>query len=613
MAIVSINDLTFTYPGAENPTLLHLDLEVEEGDFLAIMGANGCGKSTLCKAMNGIIPQFIAGDISGTLMVSGLDASQTPLGELAQHVGYVYQDFENQLVRPTVLDEASFASLNYAQPDYLARGMRALELVGLANKAESYVWALSGGQKHLLALAGALALEPEVIILDEPIAQLDPYHARQTYEVLRELNENHGKTIIVIEHHTDFIADYCKHAVLMNAGAVSWKLPAREALRQLDDLRASDIYPPEIALAARELKDTGVLDSGATLPTTVAEGVQAFAGLGFTPQPCPARPVRADAPAAVEFRGVSVSYRSVKGAPRQVFDGLDLSIHEGEKVALVGSNGAGKTTLMKLMCGLIKPQGGEVLLKGVSTRGRGAEEISDAISLVYQNPEQMFIKDSVRADVSFAMRARGRADADEHAHELIERFRLTRLADRDGRLMSGGQMRRASLAIGIALDPPILLLDEPTANLDIATRREIVRTIADLRGVTDTVVIATHDMQLVCQFADRVIVLNQGRVIGDGTPEEIFHDEEVVRASGICPPEIYAMGAALDCRASCFDIEDFLMSFDAYRALAHAATGEAADVPVADVSVAETRTADAPSAGVPAANAPSAACEKEVA
>ncbi len=162
----------------------------------------------------------------------------------------------------------------------------------------------------------------------------------------------------------------------------------------------------------------------------------------------------------------------------------------------------------------------------------------------------------------------------ERAQELIERFRLGDLADRDGRLMSGGQMRRASLAIGIALDPPILLLDEPTANLDIATRREIVRTVADLRGVTDTVVIATHDMELVCQFADRMIVLNEGEVIGDGTPEEIFHKEAVVEALGHLPTRDLRHGRGARCGATCFDIEDFLMCFDGYCELALAAIGE---------------------------------------
>lgn len=577
MPAVTLRDVTFTYPGAAAPTLRHVDLDVPEGDFLAIMGANGCGKSTLCKTMNGLIPHFIVGDLTGSIEVCGMDAATADVGGLARRIGYVYQDFENQLVRPTVIDEASFACLNYACDDYLERGMRALELCGLADRAGSYIWQLSGGQKHLLALAGAIALGPDVIVLDEPVAQLDPYHARQTYEVLRDLNENHGKTIIVIEHHTDFIADYCTSAALMHDGAITWTLPAHEALQRIDDLEGSDVHPPQIALAGRELKRAGALPPHAPLPTTVEEGFAAFSGIPFIPlaaENAPDGGTLTGARPAVSFRDVGVGYRSVKGAPHRVFDGLDLDILPGEKVALVGSNGAGKSTLMKLMCGLIKPASGEVRLGGVATRAMSPEDISGAISLVYQNPEQMFIKDTVRADVEFAMRARGVAGWQERAQELIDRFRLGDLADRDGRLMSGGQMRRASLAIGIALNPPILLLDEPTANLDIATRREIVRTIADLRGVTDTVVIATHDMQLVCQFADRVIVLNQGEVIGDGTPEEIFHNEAVVEASGICPPEIYAMGAALDARATCFDIEDFLMCFDGYRELALAAIGE---------------------------------------
>ena len=564
MSAVTLRDVTFTYPGATAPILRHVNLDVAEGEFLAVMGANGCGKSTLCKTMNGLIPQFIVGDLEGEITVAGVDVSGAQIGELAQHIGYVYQDFENQIVRPTVIDEASFSCLNFAYDDYAERGMRALELCGLADRADSYIWQLSGGQKHLLALAGAIALEPDVIVLDEPVAQLDPYHADQTYRVLRELNERYGKTIIVIEHHTDFIAEYCTTAALMADGGIAWKLPAHEALRRIDDLAASDVHPPQIALAARELVRAGALPEDTVLPTTVDEGATAFWGVPFVPR------VREHAPAstvepAVSFRGVDVSYRSVKGAPRQVFHGLNLDIHRGEKVALVGANGAGKSTLMKLMCGLIKPQAGEVLLEGVRTRDIGPDELSDKISLVYQNPEQMFIKDSIRADVEFAMRARGVEDAAERAAALLERFRLTEFAERDGRLLSGGQMRRASLAVGIALDPPILLLDEPTANLDIGTRQEITKLVSDLRGVTDTVIIATHDMQLVCQFAERVIVLTGGEVIGDAAPDEVFMDEDVVERSGIRPPEIFQMGRSLDCRAACYTLDEFLACFPAWE------------------------------------------------
>lgn len=565
MSAVTLRDVTFTYPGAAAPTLRHVNLDVAEGDFLAIMGANGCGKSTLCKTMNGLIPQFIVGDLEGEVTVAGVDAATSQIGELAQRIGYVYQDFENQLVRPTVIDEASFSCLNFACEDYVERGMRALELCGLADRADSYIWQLSGGQKHLLALAGAIALEPDVIVLDEPVAQLDPYHAERTYEVLRELNEKYGKTIIVIEHHTDFIAEYCKTACLMADGAIAWKLPAREALRRIDDLSASDVHPPQIALAACELVRVGALPEGAPLPTTVDEGATAFWGVPFVARERGHAPASAAQP-VVSFRGVDVSYRSVKGTPRQVFRDLDLDIRQGEKVALVGANGAGKSTLMKLMCGLIKPQAGEVLVGGTSTRGISPDELSEKVSIVYQNPEQMFIKDSVRADVEFAMRARGIEDAAERASSLLERFRLTELAERDGRLLSGGQMRRASLAVGIALDPPILLLDEPTANLDIGTRQEIIQLVSDLRGVTDTVVIATHDMQLVCQFAERVIVLTDGEVIGDAAPDEVFMDEGVVARSGIRPPEIFQMGRALDCRAACYTLEEFLACFPAWEA-----------------------------------------------
>ena len=565
MSAVSLRDVTFTYPGAAAPTLRHVNLEVAEGDFLAIMGANGCGKSTLCKTMNGLIPQFIVGDLEGSVTVAGTDVATAQIGELAQRIGYVYQDFENQLVRPTVIDEASFSCLNFAYDDYVERGMRALELCGLADRADSYIWQLSGGQKHLLALAGAIALETDVIVLDEPVAQLDPYHADQTYKVLRELNEKYGKTVIVTEHHTDFIAEYCTSAALMANGTIAWKLPAHEALRRIDDLAASDVHPPQIALAGRELVRVGALPENTLLPTTVDEGATAFWGVPFIPRER-AHAVHPVGEPAVSFRHVDVSYRSVKGEPRRVFHDLNLEIRRGEKVALVGANGAGKSTLMKLMCGLVKPQAGEVVLGDVSTRDIGPDELSERVSLVYQNPEQMFIKDTIRADVEFAMRARGVADAAERAAALLDRFRLADLAEHDGRLLSGGQMRRASLAVGIALDPPILLLDEPTANLDIGTRQEITKLVSDLRGITDTVVIATHDMQLVCQFADRVIVLTDGEVIGDAAPDEVFMNEDVVMRSGIRPPEIFQMGRALDCRAACYTLDEFLGCFPAWVA-----------------------------------------------
>ena len=561
MNAVEIDSLTYTYPGAPQPTLNNISLQIEQGDFLAVVGNNGCGKSTLCKVLNGLIPHFITGDFHGEVRVEGLNTLDSDVGALAQKVGYVYQDFENQIVRPTVLDDASYSCLNYAFSDYLERGRRALRQCGLEGREEEYVWQLSGGQTHLLALAGAVSLSPDVLILDEPIAQLDPMHADRIYEVLRELNQKHGKTIVVIEHHTEYIADYCKHVLLMKEGRVQWLLPTREALQRVEELEACNIFPPQVTQAAHRLQQQGHLPADTLLPTTVEEGKAAFSPLICRPLAAAAQATSPAGDRAVSFRNVSLSYRSVKGEPRTIFSGLNLDIRKGEKVALIGSNGAGKSTLMKMMVGLLRPQTGTVSLFDEPIGEKKAEDLSRQISLVYQNPEEMFIKDSIRADIAYAMQVRSVSDWQQRTDALLERFRLTPLQDRDGRLMSGGQMRRASLAIGVALEPGILLLDEPTANLDIATRREIMAVLEDMKDIIQTAVIATHDMQLVCQWAERIIVLCGGQVVADGSRDEIFSRPDLVHRVGIRPPEIFSMARELDPRALCYTVDDFTHCF----------------------------------------------------
>ena len=559
MHAIEIDHLTYSYPGAAQPALRDITVNIEQGDFLAIVGNNGCGKSTFCKTLNGLIPQFISGAFEGRVLACGLDTRKSDVGALARKVGYVYQDFENQIIRPTVLDDASYACQNYAMADYRERGRAALAQCGLQGKENDFIWQLSGGQTHLLALAGAVSLQPDVLILDEPIAQLDPAHADCIYAVLRRLNEEYGKTIIVIEHHTEYIADFCKRVMLLKEGRVQWVLPAGEALQRVEELQSCNIFPPQVTIAAwRASRKAGQAER---LPTTVEEG-KAFFVPKARPEPLPParRPGQGETVAA--FQNVSVAYRSVKGDPHKVFDGLTLDIRKGDKVALIGSNGAGKSTFMKLMVGLLKPSEGSVWLNGRDLHDVRPEALSRQISMVYQNPEDMFIKDSIEKDIAYAMEVRGVPDAAARTRRLLERFRLAGLRERDGRLLSGGQMRRASLAIGVALDPGILLLDEPTANLDIATRKEIMRTLEELKEITETVVIATHDMQLVCEWAERIIVLCGGRVVADGSRDEIFGDRALIEQVGIRPPEIFTMGQAMDPAALCYTIDDFLRRFE---------------------------------------------------
>lgn len=580
---IEIRGVSFAYPGSEISVLQEASLTLKRGTFAAIAGGNGSGKSTLCKLFNGLIPNYYSGDFEGTVHVCGVPAEGHTVAQLSRMVGYVYQDFENQLVRPTVFDEACFAPLNYGLPDYRLMASKALDLCGLSDLRDRYVWELSGGQKHLLALAGALSLEPEVLIVDEPVAQLDPQHARQVYEVLRRLNRDHGKTVIVIEHHADFIAEYCHEVCLMESGRVLWQRPTAEALNSLDDLDRLGIQPPEVTRAAAVLRK---IESARTqsdpcsslpdrhfagrhaaerLPITMDEAVAHFtafmqSGSGNL-HPSPVQIPASDQGRAglsgsssnevIRLQDASLHYRALRRAQHQVLHALNLTLFEGERIALVGNNGAGKSSLLKLVAGVARPQSGSVTVLGQDTRSVSLEQLSSQVTLVFQNPEDMFIEDSVEAEVSHCLRRRAYPNIEVSVTNMLRAFRLEELRQRDARLLSGGQQRRVSLAIGAAIRPEIMLLDEPTANLDLSTREELLGALEELSEHVRTVVIATHDMQLVSRWATRVVVMHQGEVVGDGTPDDIFADRELTRRAGIAPTQTAQLSADLGIRPLC--------------------------------------------------------------
>lgn len=569
---ISIQNVIFTYPGSEEPVLNGASLELPRGSFTAIIGGNGCGKSTLCKLFNGLIPQFYTGDFSGEVHVLGMPAEGRSVADLSRKIGYVYQDFDNQLVRPTVLDEACFAPLNYGLPNYRELGERALAMCGLDAIHNRYIWELSGGQKHLLALAGALSLDPDILIVDEPVSQLDPQHARLIYECLSRLNTEYGKTIIVIEHHTEFIADFCADVVLMDKGRVLWNLPVKEGLNRITDLERLGIQPPEVTRAAIQAAELtqGIKTNadpsspGQRFPITVEEANVYFAdhypsmpSATLQNEPSSDSKLARDVPnqmvnserltiasaaepliPIVQFHQTRLRYRGLGKKEHEVIRGVNISLHEGERIALIGNNGAGKSSLLKLMAGISLPQEGSVSVLGEVTHRSSLEQLAGKVAYIFQNSSEMFIEDSVRKEVAYFLKNRRTPDADQQVAHVLERFRLTPLQERDARLLSGGQQRRVTLAIGAAMKPSLMLLDEPTANLDLATREELIGVLDELDQHVRTTVIATHDMQLVTQWASRVIVLHQGQVEADGTPADVFADESLLRRSGLALTQI---------------------------------------------------------------------------
>ncbi|MDS0278789.1 energy-coupling factor ABC transporter ATP-binding protein [Halomicroarcula sp. S1AR25-4] len=545
-ADIVVDDLSFRYPGTDTNVLDGADVSIAPGEFVAVVGGNGSGKTTLCKSFNGIIPHFYEGTFEGSVTVAGLDTATSSVAELSQHVGYVFQEFDNQLVNPTVFEEVAFAPLNYGHEDYRERVHQTLDLLDLDGLEDRFIWELSGGQKHLVALAAALSLDPEILVVDEPAAQLDPVNARATYEHLTELNADHGKTVVTIEHHTEFIAEYCESVVLVEDGAVSWKRPVEAALNRLDDLRAQDVHPPQVTRVAEQ-----VYDDGRRLPVTVADGVTQFtdraaAGGVRTDGAIEASPATADGQSPViEIDDVSHSYETLRDGSRQALDGLSLDLYPDERVVLVGSNGAGKSTLLRLVTGIESPDEGHVTVDGVDAGSTLPETLADDVVYVHQNPEEMFIEDEVRADVAHYLRDRGYPDVEERVDDVIEYLNLGDLQHRDGRLLSVGQQRRASLAIGLATDPSIVLLDEPTGSLDLASREEVGRTIDRAGQRVETVVIATHDLELAAAWATRIVVLDGGRVIADGPPDAVFSDTETLERANLRPPQVVRLSERL--------------------------------------------------------------------
>ena len=552
--IIEVANVHFKYPGATSYVLQGANFSIEQGEFTAVIGGNGSGKTTLFKTLNGLIPNYYTGEFSGEITVNGRAVSETTVSEMSHLVGYVYQDFENQLMRPTVLDDVAFAPLNFGDPSFRAKAEGALEALGISHLRDQSIWQLSGGQKHLTAIAGVLALNPEILIIDEPAAQLDPHHARDIYMRLQRLQQDYGKTIIVIEHHTEFIADFCSSVLLVDHGQVLWKLPVKEGLLQIDDLTARDIFPPQVTQAALT-KNKG---DGSLLPTTIAEGdvyfrhrvhpPASFLGSKNTDK------TRADPP-VVTMHGLSYTAKTMENDRNDILRHLSASFYPGEKIALVGTNGAGKTTLMKCFTGMVKPTNGTWDIRTDVVKKKSLEQLAKVVSYIFQNPEEMFIQDSIYNDLYFHHRSRGRSD-DSFIQQLIQSFRLEEILDKDGRMLSGGQQRRASMAIGLASEPLLLMLDEPTASLDVQSRKELVQILQQMNTV-DTVLIATHDMQLVAEWATRVIVMDQGTFIFDGQPKEMFSNEHIWNQAGLIPPQIVQLGLALNMASPPLSVNEF--------------------------------------------------------
>ncbi|WP_067929297.1 ABC transporter ATP-binding protein [Alicyclobacillus shizuokensis] len=549
--VISLHGVTFTYAGLADPSLRDVSLEIRAGQRVLIVGPSGSGKSTLARCINGLIPHSFRGRLSGTIRVAGKDTSRARISEIADCVGTVLQDPESQFVGLTVAEDVAFALENQAMPlhEMKKRVQEALDVVRMWPHREQSPHHLSGGQKQKTALAGVLAMLPDILLFDEPLANLDPESGRQMMLLIDELNRRSGKTVVIIEHRLeDVLAMDMDRIILIDDGRIQADLSVAEMLVS-GRLEKAGIRLP---LYLEALERMGATYDAESVPVTVNQvprdgTVQRAVQWATHPRKEEdlnrGAPVPSPKPPVVEVRDLGFAYPGGHAA----LDNVSFSVYPGERVSLLGHNGAGKSTLCHLLLGILKPRHGSVRIHGKKTDGWSVTEHGRAIGYVMQNPHHMLSQDKVFDEVAFGPRNWGLAEA-EVVQRVEEALRICDLAGYRHwpiHALSFGQKKRLTIAAALALRPSMLILDEPTAGQDYRHAREIMNFISRLAKAGIAMLVVTHDMQLALEYTDRALVLAHGRLRGDGPVSKVFSDQSLLMEAGLQVTSLYRLAERL--------------------------------------------------------------------
>jgi len=569
MPLLRVQDLAVRHDGETVFAPAGASFTVRPGEVVLLLGPSGSGKSTLALTLNGLIPHDIEAEVSGSVTVDGMDAASTPVARLATRVGMVFQDPDAQLVTGTVLDEVAFGPENLRLPvsEVLQRSEDALRRVGLWERRADSPDALSGGGRQRLAIAAALALGSPLLVVDEPTANLDPRGVDEVFATLAEIVKTGDRAVVLIEHNLDQAIGFVDRVVVMDAaGRTIADGPAADILRtRAAELHELGVWLPTAALAALRLRRAGyALDP---LPLTPAElraalegerrppGVSTRFAHGATGVDIPPLAPRAAQPRVATPRqphvvstrfargatatgAVTVRHLTLHRGTTAVLRDVSLDIRPGEFVAVVGPNGAGKTSLLQALAGVVRAPRGTVSVGGVDLRR--IRDLTSRIGFVFQNPEHQFVTHTVRDELAYGLRHLPADETDARIDDVLRRFGLEDRADVHPFLLSGGQKRRLSVGTALVAGAPVLALDEPTFGQDRARADELLGLLTDLNRDGTTIIIVTHDMQLVVEHASRTILLDEGRVLADGPTPTVFADDALIARTGLRPPPLRA-------------------------------------------------------------------------
>ncbi len=561
--IIELKDVSFTYASAASdgteapkPSLSHITATIGTGEFVGIIGPSGAGKSTLASVMSGAIPHHFKGTLFGATLVDGKDTCDITLTDISQIVGSVLQDIDTQMVAFAVEDEMLFGLENFGVPHTEIEGRieETLATVGITDLRDREIATLSGGQKQKVAIAAILALRPRVLVLDEPTAALDPASSTLVFDTLEEVRRQ-GVTVVVIEQKVALLSKYCDRILVMNQGKLLLDGTPREVFAHAEKLRSIGVDSPRVARVYNSLAKDGLLPQGTPCLTVeeaaaieerlIPEASRTAPAEGSFRQGSKhvvaARPHAEGAEPVVKLRDVCFQYPNGGAAVKD----LEMSVYPGEMVAVVGQNGAGKTTLTKLLNGLLKPSSGEVRISGLSTKEVPTSRIAANCATLFQNPDYQLCKDTVLDEVAFGLELQGidEEEAKRRALRVIERFGLSEKESPFS--LSRGQRQVVALASVVVMEPDVVLLDEPTSGLDYRECMTVMDTVSEMANRGCAVIMVCHDMEVVSDFAERLVVMANGRILDRGAALDMFSDTSLMKEAFIEAPQIVQLSQVL--------------------------------------------------------------------
>lgn len=530
--IIEFKDFTFKYYSQAEPTLHNINLKIYSGEKILIVGPSGSGKSTLGHCLNGLIPFSYKGEIEGSLKINGLESQGLDIFTLSKMVGTVLQDSDGQFVGLTVAEDIAFALENDRVPtkDMHDRVGEVSKMVDMGSFLNSSPYDLSGGQKQRTALAGVLIDDVDILLFDEPLANLDPATGKTAIEIIDQIHKDSDKTIIIIEHRLeDVLYKHIDRVIIINDGRILADLDPHELVSS-QILIENGIREP---LYITALKYAGIKVVEEMMPgyiwslktDTINEQISAWhksiekiEDLNISNS-------------ILRLEGISFSYSQ----GRQVLNSINIDIKEGEMVSIVGKNGAGKSTLSKIICGFEKPDKGRLYYKDKDMADLSIKERAEVIGLVMQNPNQMISKNLIYDEIALGLRLR-KVDEDEieiRVKKVMDICGLSPFINWPISALSYGQKKRVTIASILVLDPKVLILDEPTAGQDYKHYSEIMDFLREINSLGITIIFITHDMHLMLEYTTRAIVLADGDIVQDARPSDILTDKNIIEKANL--------------------------------------------------------------------------------